>query len=795
MSSIPQVLALIPARGGSKGLPRKNLSLLQGHPLVAWAVTAGLQACKVTRTICSTDDPEIAEAARKYGAEVPFLRPAELAQDLTLDLPVFQHTLEWLDSHEEWRPDIIIQLRPTSPLRPPGLVDKAIEMLEGDPLATSVRAVCPAPCNPHKMWRLSEDPEMDQPYMKHLLEAPGIDEPYNAPRQALPPVWWQIGAIDAIRAEVIRGGSMSGPRILPLKLDARFAIDIDSEDNIHAAELALHKMDCVRPGQDLNWARIRLLVLDVDGTLTPGTMYYDSEGEALKRFHTHDGQGIGMMRDIGVDVIIITQESSGFAEARGKKVKASHVYTGVSDKCCVLRDICRKSGVLLHEVACVGDDLGDVEMMKAVGRSGGIPCAVADARPEAKAAARYVCPSRGGYGAVRDICDLILSAREKGVIQQPKDLKNSICSSGSEKIEKLVPEACKIQHVISPIIINYKNDSIRRILVCGVGSIGERHIQNLLTLGQTQIAVYRTRNLPYRTPDSDFPLYTDLDRALAEFQPEIAFVTNPTAFHIPVALRCARAGCHLFIEKPVSHTLDGLESLQEELDKHGRFAMIGYMMRFHPLFKQIKEWLEQGEDSPLGRAVFVRACWGEHVSDWHTWEDYHESYAVRPELGGGPALTLSHELDILVWMFGASSEVVAMVSNSSALDIACEHAADFLIRFSDGVTANVHLDYYQRPPQRTWELVGTKGRVTVDYYAGTATFSPGSKGSDPGSVDNRNLIAEAYRLPAGFDRNELFISEIKYFLECLRTGSKPVPGIFDAAEPVRIARNALEPLR
>lgn len=405
------VLALIPARGGSKGLVRKNLRLLGGHPLVAWSVAAGRQARLVTRTLCSTDDPEIAEAARRYGAEVPFLRPAELAQDLTLDLPVFQHALEWLDTHERWVPDLVVQLRPTSPIRPAGLVDQSIELLLADPGASGVRAVCPAPCNPHKMWRLPGSPGAGVTYMTPLLDVPGIPEPYNAPRQALPPVWWQIGTVDTVRAPVIRAGSMSGSRLLPLRLDPDLAIDIDGEEGLRQAEAALARLPCVHPGPLPDWRRIRLLVLDVDGTLTPGTMYFDGEGEALKRFHTHDGKGIALVRERGVHVAIVTQESTPFAAARARKLKLEEVHLGVTDKVACVQAIAARLGLGFDQVACVGDDVGDVPLLQAVRTAGGIGCAVADARPEARAAAVFVTPNRGGTGAVRDVCDRLVAAR------------------------------------------------------------------------------------------------------------------------------------------------------------------------------------------------------------------------------------------------------------------------------------------------------------------------------------------------------------------------------------------------
>src|SRR5512142_1101307 len=190
-----ETLAIIPARGGSKGIPRKNIRDFAGYPLITYSIAAARQADSVTRTILSTDDKEIAEVGRQFGAEAPFLRPAEFSQDNSTDLPLFQHALGWLAEHEGYRPEVVVQLRPTSPIRPRDLVDRAVKTLQSHPDADSVRGVVPAGQNPHKMWRLSGE---DAP-MKNLLDVPGIEEPYNAPRQGLPPIYWQTGHIDAIR--------------------------------------------------------------------------------------------------------------------------------------------------------------------------------------------------------------------------------------------------------------------------------------------------------------------------------------------------------------------------------------------------------------------------------------------------------------------------------------------------------------------------------------------------------------------------------------------------------------------
>jgi YrbI family 3-deoxy-D-manno-octulosonate 8-phosphate phosphatase len=404
------VLALVPTRGGSKGLPRKNLRLLQGHPLVAWAIAAGRQARSVTRTICSTDDPEIAEVARKYGADVPYLRPPHLAGDTTVDLPVFQHALDWLQREEGWTPEAVVQLRATSPIRAEGLVDAGIELLDADPAATSVRSVCIAPQTPFKMWRIAEGVTGATPYMSPLLDVPGLAEPFNAPRQELPVAWWQTGTLDIVRAEVIRSGSMSGTRVLPLRIETALAVDIDVASDLERAERVMANLRCVRPGPVPEWSKVRILAVDVDGTLTPGTMYYDGKGEALKRFHTHDGKGLERVRAAGVHVAILTQENTPFIVARARKLGVEDLQIGVTDKLSALRQLCERVGVSLAEIAFVGDDVGDAAALQAVAAAGGLACAVADARAEARVAANFICPHRGGEGAVRDVCDRIVGA-------------------------------------------------------------------------------------------------------------------------------------------------------------------------------------------------------------------------------------------------------------------------------------------------------------------------------------------------------------------------------------------------
>lgn len=207
-----------------------------GRPLIAWSIEAALGAASVDRVIVSTDDAEIAEFSAACGAEVPFLRPRELAGDLVPDLPVFQHALGWLEA--DWVPHTVVHLRPTSPARRPGLVDEAVERLAAHPGADSLRSVSPPRDTPYKMWRSSKG------WLEPLLG--GFDEElFNQPRQSLPAVWRHDGVIDVVRRSTIRGGSMTGRRILALELKAEEAADLDEPGDLEHTLAALRYVGLV----------------------------------------------------------------------------------------------------------------------------------------------------------------------------------------------------------------------------------------------------------------------------------------------------------------------------------------------------------------------------------------------------------------------------------------------------------------------------------------------------------------------------------------------------------------------
>lgn len=241
MSAKPEILAIVPARSGSKGVPGKNIRPLAGKPLLAWIIEAAKRSRHITRLICSTDSEKYAEIARSFGAETPFLRPAEFATDVATDIQVLTHAVTWLAEHEGYRPDLILRLQPTNPTFSTELIDAGIEKLLADPEADSVRAVAATPKHPFKMWRRKPDDTIE-PFFPEKIT--GFREPFNMGRQQLPEVLVQVGVMEVLRHHTLMElRSMAGNRIRPLFIEDELrGIDIDTEVDFQLAELALKKL-------------------------------------------------------------------------------------------------------------------------------------------------------------------------------------------------------------------------------------------------------------------------------------------------------------------------------------------------------------------------------------------------------------------------------------------------------------------------------------------------------------------------------------------------------------------------
>ncbi len=403
------ILALIPARGGSKGIPRKNIRSFAGYPLIAWSIAAAKQAQLVTRVIVSTDDEEIAAVAREWGAETPFLRPAELAQDKTTDLPVFEHALKWLEETEGYRPEIVIQLRPTSPIRPKTMVDDAIRILQTHADADCARGVVPAAQNPFKMWRFhGEEKPLEQ-----LLEVPGIPEPYNAPRQILPPVYWQTGHVDAIRAAtILEKKSLTGDTIYPLTIDPKFTVDIDTPADWAKYEAVIYGgLEVVSPGKPRKQMpeNVKLILCDFDGVVTDNFVLTDENGKETVSASRSDSMHIKTLREKGVETMILSSEPNPVVLARAKKMGVEAIHgIGMQNKGKVMREVLERKKVRAEDVIYVGNDLNDLPCFEIAGWS----VAVADAYPEVIRAADYVLTRRGGRGAIRELCEMVLKRIE-----------------------------------------------------------------------------------------------------------------------------------------------------------------------------------------------------------------------------------------------------------------------------------------------------------------------------------------------------------------------------------------------
>ena len=233
-----KVLAIIPARGGSKGIPGKNIKLLAGKPLIAWSIDAAKGSKYIDRTILSTDGEDIAKVGREWGAEVPFMRPLEFAQDLTPDPPVFIHALAWLKENENYVPDIVVHMRPTGPLRTSEEIDESIELLSENPETDSVRSLQEPAKPPYKMWK-----ESDKHIIPFVSDMPGMKDWHTAPRQSLPKVFETTADIGIMWARVVtEKGSVIGDKVLPYFLK-RPTVDIDHLIDFEIAELLFKKRD------------------------------------------------------------------------------------------------------------------------------------------------------------------------------------------------------------------------------------------------------------------------------------------------------------------------------------------------------------------------------------------------------------------------------------------------------------------------------------------------------------------------------------------------------------------------
>jgi predicted dehydrogenase len=306
------------------------------------------------------------------------------------------------------------------------------------------------------------------------------------------------------------------------------------------------------------------------------------------------------------------------------------------------------------------------------------------------------------------------------------------------------------------------------LVIAGAGSIGRRHLENLRRLGRTDVAFYRAG----RGAVSEGAAQRDLDSILAR-RPRAVLVCNPTALHMSVALEAARAGAALFIEKPVSHDLEGVAELQATIAERRLVTLVGFQYRFHPALVRVREWIQGGA---VGEVVSARAEWGEYLPSWHPEEDYRRSYAARKDLGGGALLTLCHPFDYLRLLLGEVQSVSAETCRRSGLEIDVEDTAQVILRFASGALGVVSLDYVQRPRTHAFEVVGRRGRILWNEAEGIARLHNGETGA-----------VEVCAPPPGFSRNTMFLDEMGHFLACLDGEDTPRCTFDDGLHALRIS--------
>jgi predicted dehydrogenase len=313
-----------------------------------------------------------------------------------------------------------------------------------------------------------------------------------------------------------------------------------------------------------------------------------------------------------------------------------------------------------------------------------------------------------------------------------------------------------------------------KFLIAGFGSIGRRHFRNLLTIGEKDIIFYRTSHSTL--PDDELRGYTvetDLRKAL-DHKPNAVIIANPTALHLDVAIPAAERGCHILMEKPISHNLNRLDKLEAALKKGKGKLLMGFQFRFHPTLQKAASLIKDGA---IDRPLSAVAHWGEYLPNWHPWEDYRQGYSARSTLGGGVVLTLSHPLDYLRWLMGEVDAVFAITGKNSGLEIDVEDVAEIGLRFAQRKTGFVHLDYFQQPATHTLEITGSGGTLRWDNNDGILKFYKASAGSW------RNFLP-----PENFERNKLFLDELFHFRSVARGDEEPLCTLKDGVRALEIAQ-------
>lgn len=336
---------------------------------------------------------------------------------------------------------------------------------------------------------------------------------------------------------------------------------------------------------------------------------------------------------------------------------------------------------------------------------------------------------------------------------------------------------------------------VRSCLFVGLGGIGQRHLRNLRHLrgGEVEVHAFRVRRERHVVSDTlqlvhgedverkyEVQVHDELDAALAR-KPDVVFVTNPSSFHVDITRRALAAGAHVLVEKPLSHSLEGVAELVGDARLRGLVGYVAYQLRFHPGFLRVQQILQQGL---IGRPLFAEATVGEYLPSFHPYEDYRRMYASRRELGGGVTLSQIHEIDFLMALLGRPERVFSMGGKLSALEVDVDDVSSSLLEFrgAEGrvLPVRLHQDFVQRPSERRTVIVGEAGKVEWSL-SGKTLRRYASDGSLCESQDHSELA-----------RNALFEAELSHFLSCVESGGAPCVSLTDGAQSLAVALAILE---
>jgi len=300
-----------------------------------------------------------------------------------------------------------------------------------------------------------------------------------------------------------------------------------------------------------------------------------------------------------------------------------------------------------------------------------------------------------------------------------------------------------------------------KYLIAGLGSIGRRHMRNLLALGEKDIIFLRTRKTTLPEDElTPFPQETNLHKALAKYKPDAVIVTNPTSKHLDVAIPAAEAGCTILLEKPISHSLESVDELKAAVQKSGSKVLVAFQFRYHPGLVCAKKLITDGK---IGRVVSAHVHFGEYLPDWHPWEDYRKGYAARADLGGGVVLTQCHSLDYLPWLVGKDVEAVwGFTGKVSDLEVDVEDTAKIGLRFEEGALGSLHMDYNRQPPVHTFDIVGTNGSIKWSLVDGVTQI-----------YNAETKEWKRYPMPDDWERNVMFMEQMKHFVAVVHGKAEP----------------------